>query len=80
MHTIRDHRGALHRGYLISRAAFGEEWVVRHHRHGLEVTETVDGRAWLVTWASVDDAMAAIDATYELPESSSTPPRMRTAA
>ena len=50
---------------------------VRHHRYGLELTATDDGRAAIVTYPKVEDALTAIDATYEPPETPSTPPPPR---
>ena len=66
------------RDYRVTRAR-GGGWTVRHHRHGPEVTTCTDGRVALVTWPTFGAAIADIDATYELPESPSTP-RLRTAA
>ena len=61
------------RDYRVTRARCGG-WRVSHDRHGPEVTALGDGRVALVTWPTSGAAFAAIAATYELPESPSTPP------
>ena len=56
-------RSIVWRDYHITEARHGG-WKVRHHRYGLELSATLDGRACLVTWPTSDEALAAIEASY----------------